>query len=78
MPLINVRLIEGVFTPEQKKQMQERLTDAMVSIEGENMRSVTTVIVDEVPSGQWAIGGKSLTTEAVKTLAAGEKSVKAA
>jgi 4-oxalocrotonate tautomerase len=73
MPLINVRLIEGVFSPEQKKQMQEKLTDAMVSIEGESMRPVTMVIVDEVPSGQWAIGGKPLTTEDVKKLAAGEK-----
>jgi hypothetical protein len=41
MPLINVKLIEDVFTPEQKGQIVERLTDAMVSIEGENMRAVT-------------------------------------
>lgn len=31
MPLINVKLIEDVFTPEQKGQIVERLTDAMVS-----------------------------------------------
>lgn len=74
MPLINVRLIEGVFTAEQKKQMQEKLTDALVAIEGENMRPVTLVIVDEVPSGQWAFGGKPFTTEEVKALAAGKKS----
>ena len=78
MPLINVRLIEGVFTAEQKKQMQEKLTDAMVSIEGENMRPVTWVVIDEVPSGQWAIGGKPLTIRDVKALAAGEKSGAAA
>ncbi len=72
MPLINVRVIEGVFTAEQKQQIQEKLTDAMVAIEGESLRSVTTVIIDEVPSGQWAIGGKSLTTKAVKALAAGK------
>lgn len=41
MPLINVKLIEGVFTPEQKTQIAERLTDAMVSVEGENMRGVS-------------------------------------
>jgi 4-oxalocrotonate tautomerase len=34
MPLINVKLIEDVFTPEQKQQIVETLTDAMVSIEG--------------------------------------------
>ena len=71
MPLINVKLIEDVFTPEQKQQMVETLTDAMVSIEGENMRSVTWVVVEEVKSGDWGIGGRALTTDAVRTLAAG-------
>ena len=52
MPLINVKLIEDVFTSEQKGQIVERLTDAMVSIEGENMRGVTWVVVEEVRSGE--------------------------
>ena len=71
MPLINVKLIEGVFTSEQKTQIAERLTDAMVSVEGENMRSVTWCVLEEVKSGDWAIGGQCLTTEAVHALAAG-------
>jgi 4-oxalocrotonate tautomerase len=71
MPLINVKLIEDVFTSEQKEQIVERLTDAMVSVEGENMRGVTWVVVEEVRSGDWGIGGQPLTTEAVKALAAG-------
>src|SRR3954464_3626904 len=71
MPLINVRLIEGVFTPEQKTQIAERLTDAMVSVEGENMRGVTWCVIDEVKSGDWAIGGQCLTPEAVTPPAAG-------
>lgn len=70
MPLIEVHLIENVFTPEQKRQIIEKLTDAMVSIEGENMRGVTWVKINEVASGEWGIGGKPLTTEAVKALAA--------
>lgn len=70
MPLINVKLIEDVFTPEQKGQIIERLTDAMVSVEGENMRGVTWVVVEEVKSGDWGIGGKPLSTEDVKALAA--------
>ena len=72
MPLVNVRLIEGVFTPTQKQEMIRKLTDAMVSIEGENMRSVTSVIIDEVKSGDWGIGGNPLTTNDVKALAAGK------
>ena len=71
MPLINVKLIEEVFTPEQKQQIVETLTDAMVSIEGENMRSVTWVVLEEVKSGDWGIGGNALTTDAVRALAAG-------
>jgi 4-oxalocrotonate tautomerase len=71
MPLINVKLIEDVFTPEQKGQIIERLTDAMVEIEGENMRGVTWVVVEEVRSGDWGIGGKPLTTGDVRALAAG-------
>jgi 4-oxalocrotonate tautomerase len=43
----------------------------MVAIEGENMRPVTSVVIDEVKSGDWAIGGKPLTTAEVKALAAG-------
>ncbi len=71
MPLVNIKLIEGVFTAEQKQEMIRKITDTMVSIEGENMRSVTWVVVEEVKSGDWGIGGNPLTTEDVKKLAAG-------
>jgi 4-oxalocrotonate tautomerase family enzyme len=47
MPLIVVKLTEGVFTPEQKREMVERLTDTMVSIQGGKMRSATRVLVEE-------------------------------
>ena len=69
MPLIEVKVIEGVFSPEQKADIAERLTDAMVSIEGENLRPVTWCVIEEVASGAWAIGGRCLTTEAVHALA---------
>jgi 4-oxalocrotonate tautomerase len=72
MPLIQVKVIEGVFTEAQKREMVRTLTDAMVSIEGENMRPVTWVVVEEVKSGNWGIGGKPLTAADVKALAAGK------
>jgi 4-oxalocrotonate tautomerase len=72
MPLIQVKVMEGVFTEAQKREIVRKLTDAMVSIEGENMRPVTLVIVEEVKSGDWGIGGKPLTTADVKALAAGK------
>ena len=71
MPFVQVKLIEGVFDDAQKRAIVERLTDTMVEIEGENMRPVTWVVVEEVRSGQWGIGGQPMTTADVKALAAG-------
>src|SRR5207248_8392397 len=53
MPLIQVQVIKGVFSQEQKRQIISKLTDAMVSIEGENMRQVTLCLVEEV---EWGCG----------------------
>lgn len=71
MPLVDVKVIEGVFTDAQKQEMVQKLTDTMVSSEGENMRQVTWVIVEEVKSGDWGIGGQPLSTADVQALAAG-------
>jgi 4-oxalocrotonate tautomerase len=73
MPLLNVKLIEGVFTQKQKQEMVRKLTDTMVSIEGENMRPVTWVVIEEVKSGEWGVGGNMLTTADVHAMAAGKK-----
>ena len=70
MPLVDIQLIMGVFTPDQKKQMIHKVTDAMVVVEGESMRPVTWVRVQEIESGDWAIGGNPLTAADVKAIAA--------
>ena len=70
MPLVQDRVIEGMFSQDQKRQIIEGLTEAMVAIDGEAMRSVTWVIVEEVRSGQRGIGRRPLTTADVKALSA--------
>jgi 4-oxalocrotonate tautomerase len=70
MPFVQVKVIEGVFSDEDKTRIVERVTDAMVSVEGEAMRQVTWVVIEEVKSGDWAIAGRALTTADVKALAA--------
>ena len=72
MPLINVKLIEGVFTKEQKQEIIRKLTNTMVEIEGENLRAVTWVVVEEVKGGDWGIGGNSINAEAVKAMQKGK------
>jgi 4-oxalocrotonate tautomerase len=71
VPFVQVKLIEGVFSDAQKQEMIRRVTDAMVSVEGEKMRAVTWVVVEEVKSGSWGIGGKALTTDDIKAMAGG-------
>lgn len=71
MPLVTVRAIEGVFSAEQKQDIIAKVTDAMVSIEGENLRGVTWVVVEEVRDGDWGIGGKGLTAADVHGLQRG-------
>ena len=71
MPFVNIKIVEGVFNKEQKQQMIEKVTDAMVAIEGENMRPVTWVVVEEVKSGDWGIAGKGYTTEQIRAVAEG-------
>jgi len=70
MPLVDIQLIKGVFSPAQKTAMISKVTDAMVQVEGEAMRPVTWVRVQEIESGEWAIGGNPLSAEDVKVMAA--------
>ena len=71
MPMVKINVIENVFSTEQKRQMIAKVTDAMVSIEGEAMRGVTWVLVEEIPEGNWGIGGQGLTSADVRKLQAG-------
>ena len=73
MPLIHVKLIEGVFSDTQKRDIITELTDAMVKVEGENMRGVTWVTLEEVKSGDWGMGGRAVTAADVHALAAGQR-----
>lgn len=72
MPLVTIEVIKDVFTPTQKQDMIQKVTDAMVAIEGEALRGVTWVRVQEIQQGDWGIGGKTLTAGDVKALAAGK------
>jgi 4-oxalocrotonate tautomerase len=70
MPLVNIELIKDVFTPRQKRELIEKVTEAMVSVEGEKLRGVTWVRIQEFEQGDWAIGGNPLTAADVHALAA--------
>jgi len=68
MPLVDIQVIEDVFSDDEKQAMIEQVTEAMVAVEGEAMRETTWVRVQELPSGEWAIGGRPVTAEAVRAM----------
>lgn len=72
MPLVTIDLIKDVFTPKQKQELIAKVTKAMIEVEGENLRGVTWVRINEFEQGDWAIGGQALKASDVQALAAGK------
>ena len=70
MPMVNIEVIKDVFTPDQKRALIDKVTEAMIEVEGEAMRQVTWVRIQEYEQGDWAIGGKTLRAADVHALAA--------
>jgi 4-oxalocrotonate tautomerase len=65
MPLIEARLLEGVFSTEEREQLAGSLVDAVVDVKGESFRSEAIVVISEVPVGCWYEGGEKAVPEAV-------------
>jgi len=72
MPLVTIDVINEVFTPAQKRQIIAKVTEAMVEVEGEAMRPVTWVRINEFQGGDWAIGGNALRAADVHAMAKGK------
>ncbi len=67
MPFVDIKVIEGAFTPEEKQEMVKRVSEALIEVEGEPLRAATHTVITETPSGEWAIGGTPLTAEDVRS-----------
>lgn len=72
MPFINVKVMGGVLSQEQRTEIAERMTESFVAVAGEPARPVTWVVIEEVGGGgDWTMGGNAVTTEAVNELLTG-------
>ncbi|MHB8755427.1 MAG: tautomerase family protein [Candidatus Acidiferrales bacterium] len=71
MPLIHVKLIENVVPPAKRQELIARITDAVVSVGGEGIRSHTWVLLEDIKSGDWGIAGKGFTTDDARALGRG-------
>jgi 4-oxalocrotonate tautomerase len=70
--MVTIDVIKDVFSPQQKQELIAKVTEAMIAVEGENMRGVTTVRIQEFEGGDWAIGGRALKAADVHALAKGK------
>ena len=70
MPLAQIKGISGFLSTEQKQEIIRRVTDTIVSVEGEGMRPVTWVIIENVNSGEWRVAGEPVTTKMIRDMAA--------
>ena len=66
MPIVNVKVLAGAFSTAQKQSMIDDITDAIVRIGGDGIRPNVQVLVEDIQSGMWGIGGKKLTTEEIE------------
>ena len=68
MPLIQIKVFEDEFGDEERKAIIEAVTDAIVSFTGESIRPHTWVVLEDVASGSWGIGGNALGLDDVRAL----------
>ena len=69
MPLVQIKGIGGYLSLEQKQDLIRKVTDAVVSVEGEGLRPVTWVTIEDVEPGAWGVGGKTVTDEDLRQMA---------
>ena len=60
MPYINVKITDESVTTDQKKAIVEGCTKVMVDVLNKNP-ATTFVIIDEVSTDNWGIGGEIVT-----------------
>ncbi len=71
MPLVQIKGVGGYLSAGQKQELIRRVTDAVVSVEGEGLRPVTWVIVEDVPPGAWGVGGSPVNADDLRKMASG-------
>lgn len=74
MPFVEIKLFEGEFSEEERERIIGAVTEALVSFTGESIRPHTWVVIDEVKSGNWGIGGNSVGLADVRAIQAGAPS----
>jgi len=68
IPLVEIKVFEDELSQTESQELIQTVTDVIVSFAGENLRQATWVVVQEVKSGNWGVGGKALGLEDVRAI----------
>ena len=60
MPFVNIRITNEGVTPEKKAELIQGVTQLLKDVLNKNP-ATTVVIIDEVSTDNWGIGGESVT-----------------
>jgi 4-oxalocrotonate tautomerase len=67
MPVVNLQIPEGSYTPEMKQQIVAKITDAVIDVEGiPQLRPHVSVLITEITDGGWGAGGHAATLQQMK------------
>lgn len=69
MPLVQIKGVAGYLSREQKARLIHQVTEAVLSVEGEGLRPVTWVTIEDVPEGSWGVGGQPVSADTLRQLA---------
>jgi len=68
MPSIDIQVLEGVFSTQEKAEIIRKVTNAFGEVAGQTIKGGTSVRVHEVRSGSWGYAGNILTTESAQEM----------
>ncbi|NMG42851.1 2-hydroxymuconate tautomerase family protein [Aromatoleum toluvorans] len=60
MPYVNIKITREGATPDQKAELIRGVTRLLQDVLGKNPQT-TVVVIDEVDTDNWGIGGESVT-----------------
>jgi 4-oxalocrotonate tautomerase len=66
MPLVEVKVFEDELTPQQSQDLIQKITQAVTTVVSPKIRDAVWVVIHEIKSGHWGVGGRTLGVDDVR------------
>ena len=68
MPLVTIKVFEEELSESQRRDLIRKVTEAIIPFVGGKLRANTWVLIEEIASGSWGIGGQALGLKDVRAI----------